>query len=293
MDFRRIKNNIGGKELEKEKQKERLKYAFACTFEEGDNDEQLLSWEEIDQLEPKEKKLYLDKLTVEEYESLPIRGGDSLTSNIDFKLKKYEKRKAWVNTTVENNLYEYELGMKLLSKDERQFSQQKIPRSLDYMATYMLGSLDIESSRNLEYSFYMTEDDYGKRSIAKNIVSMDLEENEHIHANDTVLGGEPYEIRRNRLIGLLKLDKMNYEQKRKLISMGLIEKDNPNSDLYKTMSDLYEIIINSVKKNSDKEIVDMLISGMIEEDIAQNIGCSRQNINKKIKRIVDYIGNWK
>ena len=249
---------------------------------------------QVEEMTPVDRESYLDKLTVDQYESLEITGGSSMTSSHDYRLKRYSKRKEWVDKTIENNLDEYSLGMAMIPLDNRQFIDHKIPRALEMMGKYLLKSQDILSCRELdEYSFYEDESEYAKRKISKDTAVIDQHE-----AASAFENGEPlatnhgFEERLDYLVGLLDISAMTQDEKRKLLSVGISQKDNKGSEIQSQMSKIYDDIIENLKKKDDKDIIDLLISGKTEEQIASILGGTRQNINKKIKRIIEHIGSW-
>lgn len=254
----------------------------------------ILPPKEFDKLSSEEKLVYLDKLTIEQYESLEIIGGNSITSKHDYRLKSYNKRKEWVDKTIENNLDEYSLGMAMIPLDNRQFLDHKVPRALDMMGKYLLKSRDILSCRDLpEYTFYEDETEYAKRKISKETAVLDQQEAAAAFENgDPLATNYGFEERLSFLIGLLNISEMNYEEKRKLLSIGISQKDNKGSEIKDQMERIYVDIIENAKKEEDKLIIDLLIDGKTEVQIASIVGGSQPNINKKIKRIVKHIGSW-
>lgn len=254
----------------------------------------VLPSKEVSEMSDVDKEKYLNDLTVDQYESLEITGGDHITSSHDYRLKRYSKRREWVEKTIENSFDEYSLGMSMIPLDNRQFIDHKVPRALDMMGKYLLKSHDILSCRKLpEYTFYEDESEYAKRKIGEDTVVLDQQE-----AASAFENGEPlstnhgFEERLNFLVGLLDISSMNHEEKRKLLSLGISQKDNSGSEIQHQMKEIYDDIISNLKKEDDKKIVDLIVEGKTETEIASIIGGSQPNVNKKIKRIVGHIGSW-
>lgn len=258
----------------------------------------LLSEEEINEMNQLEKESYLEKLTTNQYESLPIAGGKSISAPHDYRLKRFKKRKEWVEKTVDNNLEEYEYGIGTLLNGGMncpRFETQKVPRALDYMGSYLLKSHDVTSPRQLDgYSFYVDEREYNNHSSMKDTILMDSDESVDLFSDKDEyinIQTEEFSSRIWGLVNMLKLEEMNYQEKKKLLYRGIAEKDNPTSGLQEVMQSLYDSIVNNLQKESDKEIIDLVIAGKTEEEISLIQNCSQPNISKKIKRIVKYMGS--
>ncbi|MBO1087121.1 hypothetical protein [Enterococcus mundtii] len=253
---------------------------------------QLVSIKEIEAMNEIDKMSYLKKLTTEQYESLPISGGYTLTTKADYLLSTFKKRSEWVDKTIENSLDEYAVGMNMIISDGRQFGEQKTPRALDFMGSYLLESLDILSPRSLvEYPFYVDERAYESRKHNRDVITFDTQEAATVFEEGESINNTPeFGKRINRLLQMLVLDEMTYDEKRRLVTKVIKEKNNVGSELQQVMTVLYEDIISNVKKKEDVKIIDLLIEGKTESDISKIIGSTQPNINKKIKRIINYIG---
>lgn len=211
----------------------------------------------------------------------------------DNTLDKYNERELFVEKVVEAHFDEYELGMKMLVVDDRQFSQQKVPKAIDWLGTYLLKSKDIVTCRRLgEYTFYYDEKDMKRGKIASNTISVDLEASRNLHGNKSVFDEPTYLERMDYLVKRLRLNEMDLNQKKKLIRMGLKYKDKAGHELQETMKDLYQVICGGVWKDSDVEVIDLLVLGYKEKEITELLGGTQQNMHKKIDRIVDRIGKW-
>lgn len=253
----------------------------------------LLSEAEIDEMDRSQKEKYLERLTTNQYESLTIRGGQGITARHDNRLKRLDKRKEWVEKTIENSLEEYECGLETLLNTGARFETLKVPRALDFMGSYLLKSLDVDSTRELEdYVFYVDEREYNSHGTTKDTIHIDLEENEDLFRDEGLDYGESSEFssRVCRMLEMLDIGEMEYEEKRALLYKGLAEKDKPFSGLQEVMSHTYNLVISEMNKETDKEIVNMIIQGKTEEEIAKYQNCTQQNINKKIRRIIRNMG---
>lgn len=181
-----------------------------------------------------------------------------------------------INDYIENNML----------KGEARIEERPINITIGQMATYLLRSEEVESSRKGAYSFYETEQDYrkvkiGKASIATDISSRDDISKEHFdkYKHDECLVESVYE--------LFNFDNMTPDDKKKLIKIGLKEKDNTHSSLREVMQSAYDYIMDMLTDDKDKEIVDMLIEDRTESEIAKIIGIAQPNVNKRIKRICE------
>lgn len=254
----------------------------------------LLDESVINEMSKADKERYLEKLTTNQYESLTIHGGRSLVARHDNRLKRLSKRTEWVEKTIENNIEEYEYGLDTLLNGGARFETQKVPRALDFMGTYLLKSLDIETTRMVdEYNFYVDEREYNSHGSMSDTVYVDIDENVDLFSdrrNDDSYQQDGFSARLYKMLEMLNLEEMEFEEKKKLLYRGIPEKDNPLSALRDIMQNVYELVMNSISKESDKEIVVMIIAGKTEEEIALHQNCTQQNINKKIKRIVNNMG---
>lgn len=252
---------------------------------------ELISLEELEQMNDLDKESYLNKLTTEQYESLPISGGESIISKADYRLGSYQKRKEWVEKTLENGFEEFQVGISTMLQDDRQFSEQKVPRALDFLGSYLLESLDIKSPRALEeYPFYVDERAYESRKHNRETISFDPQESVIVFEDKGNGEHVEYSERLVRLINMIDLPNMSYKEKRRLVTKVLKEKDNTASDLQFVMTKIYQEIITGIKKEEDRELLDLIIIGKTESEIAVMLGSSQQNINKKVKRIINKIG---
>ena len=86
---------------------------------------------------------------------------------------------------------------------------------------------------------------------------------------------------------LFNFNEMTPDQKKRLIKKGLKEKDNEYFAIREDLRSAYEYIMDMLTDEKDLDIVDMLISGMTEAEIADEMGVKRQGINKRIKNIVE------
>ena len=226
---------------------------------------EMVSQEEYEAMSKYEREDYLMNLTTEQYETMEIYGGlNGITSKHDYKLKSLEKRCEWTEKTVENSFDEYCIGLANIPLEDRPFLEQKVPRALDMMGTYILESQGITSPVKLEeYPFYKTEQQYGDRSIAKSTIPFDPIEALSVFENGRTLQDPvKYEDRMDYLINLIDLDNMNYKQRRKMISTLLLEKDNPESYLQEDMQKLYDSMLGTLKKEDDKKIFEYMVNGL-------------------------------
>lgn len=211
----------------------------------------------------------------------------------DRSLKKWDEREAFVEKVVETHIDEYELGMKMLVVDDRQFSQQKVPRALDWMGTYLLQSTDLKSCRALDdYTFFYDEKDMNRRKTASLTFAVDFGASQDLHCKKSVFDIPCFDIRVESLKKRLLLDQMDRGQKKRLIKLGLKYKDREGHELQEVMVVLYNTIKDGAWKESDINIVDLLILGYKEKEIAEELGETQQATHKKINRIVDRIGKW-
>lgn len=201
----------------------------------------------------------------------------------DSNLKTLAERISFVDNIVDSNIDEIneyiETGM--LKKDRR-IEKQPLNITIEQLGNYIIRSSDAPSSRDGEYSFFETEGDYrktaiGKKSIASEEVSSEGFTN-YISEDFLQVGYD-----RNKLFNF---DTMTPESKKKLIKLGLIEKDNEHCGIKDDLQSAYEYIMDMLKNEKDREVVEMLISGMTEVDIANAMGIKKQSVNERLKIIV-------
>lgn len=247
---------------------------------------EILPDEVVKAMRVEDREDYYKKLTTEQYESLEIVGGKSITCPHDYLLKSYNKRKEWVEKTIKNSFDEYCIGLANIALTDRQFEEQKVPRALDMMGSYLLKSRDIESPRKIEDTFHIAEEDFLKTKISKESTVIDVSSGVF-----DISRQKETSLDIGRIKELLNVHNMNFDEKKKLVTKGLPFKDEEDSDLCVFMKELYFDICSNLQKEDDKIILDLMISGVSEEDISNNLGTTRQNINKKIKRIISNIGS--
>lgn len=205
----------------------------------------------------------------------------------DNELKKLEDRKEHVEKILNENceMIEDYIENSMLNGNAR-IEDKGINITIEQLATYLLKSQDAESCRSGEFTFYETERDYRSRyKIGKNTYSTDMGGRDDI----SKIHYDSYEEEcfLPPMHELFNFDTMTPEEKKSLIKLGLKEKDNEYSELRDTMSSAYEYIMDMLTDEKDRVIVDMLIQGRIEADIAKVVGINRPNVNKRIKRICE------
>ena len=203
----------------------------------------------------------------------------------DGNLKTLDERISFVENLVASNIDEIneyiESGM--LKKDIR-IEQQPLNITIEQLGNYIIRSNDTPSSRDGEYSFFETEGDYRKTAIGKNSVSSDESSNEWFENDviEEVLYDEYNEYNRYKLFNF---DNMTTEDKKRLIKFGLIEKDNEHCGLKDDLKSSYEYIMDMLTDDKDRFVVEMLMIGMTESDIAKELGVVQSSVNRRIDRI--------
>ena len=169
---------------------------------------------------------------------------------------------------------------------ESAMENSEIARTIEEQATYLLNGKDVESGRKQEYSYYRNESDYRSNySVGGNTISTDFGEREDLH--ETYDPNENLNIIIDNVNSLFYLDKMSIEEKKRLIKIGLKEKDNELNDLSYLMMELYEYILDTLDDDVDRKVVEFCSKGLTELEIASMIGVSRRSVNKRINRICE------
>ena len=207
---------------------------------------------------------------------------------LDNNLKTIDERLNFVENIVDEN---YRLDMQIrhtVMNGNRRAEEKPLNITIERMGTYLLRSSDIESCRKGDYSFFEAERDYRKMKVGKASISTDFASEEEFRDysindddddNDIDFKYDKYR--------LFNFNEMTPDQKKRLIKKGLKEKDNEYCTIREDLRSAYEYIMDMLTDEKDLDIVDMLISGMTEAEIADEMGVKRQGINKRIKNIVE------
>jgi len=204
----------------------------------------------------------------------------------DNSLKTIDERREYVEKLLGNNVEmidEHNHGAMLES--DRLSENMPLNITIEEFGTYLLKSGDAESCRSGEYTFYETERDYRSRyKIGKASIATDMSSNDEFidYAGESVENNVEYDKYK-----LFNFSEMTIEQKKNLIRVGLKEKDNPNCAIKDDLQSAYEYIIDLLSDVKDKMIVEMLISGRAEPDIAASLCMTQQAVNKRLNRICE------
>lgn len=206
-------------------------------------------------------------------------------NRFDNTIKSLEDRNRFIENLIEENkeLIGQYISTSMLDGDKRT-EERPINITIEHLATYLLRSDGVESSRKGDYTFYENEKRYRQYAIGKACIATDTSNRDDLakehydrYKHDSCLSFSPYE--------LFDFGKMTSDEKKRLIKHGLKEKDNEYSELKEIMSSAYEYIMDMLTDEKDRLIVDMLIEGRKESEIAKCIGIAQPNINKRVKRI--------
>lgn len=204
----------------------------------------------------------------------------------------YEERYAEVNRIIDSNLSEYEYRVKMTVKDNRPFSKQLLPNVLDNMGSYLLMSHDIESPRELlDYPFYFSESDFGRRELAKTTQIVDLQNNAWIIENgNDFMREEGFEERVQFLIKKLNMNTMTFNEKKKFVKKVLPEMYNPESNIQQEMYNIYLVMCKSLTSPTDRMVFDLLVQGNSYNTIAEKTGMPVSTIYWRVDKIIENIG---
>lgn len=201
----------------------------------------------------------------------------------DNSLKTIDERREYVEKLFDENVEmidEHNHGAMLDS--ERLSENMPLNITIEEFGTYLLRSSDVESSRSGDNTFFETEKRYRQYAIGRASIATDMNSNDEFidYAGEEMC--ESY-----NKYDLFNFDKMTPEQKKNLIRLGLKEKDNPDCAIKDDLQSAYEYIIDLLGDVKDKMIVEMLISGRAEPDIAASLCMTQQAVNKRLNRICE------
>lgn len=206
-----------------------------------------------------------------------------MTSNLLKQIRKFDNG---LDTYIERTEFIEELYADVDLVGSTAMCNSEMARTLEEQATYLLNSKDVESGRKQEYAYYRNESDYRSNySVGINTVSTDFEQREDLH--EVYFSESESNITIDNVNELFYLDNMTVEEKKRLIKIGLREKDNDKNSLSDTMQDLYEYILDILDDDIDKRVLTLCSNGLTELEIADHIGVSRRSINKRINRICE------
>lgn len=204
-------------------------------------------------------------------------------NKFDYSLRSYDERNDYINKLLESNIEEFS-NPEMLQDDKTMRDKETI---LERCGTYLLESKGLLSERSLEESFYITESQYRKRAIGKNSISTDIEQREDLHQHYDEHNELHTKLNNQYIYRLFNLNKMDFASKKRLLKFGLKQKDNPENELSKTMEDIYEMVVETIQNQKDRDTLDLFISGLTEQEIAIKQNVSQQAINKRICKIIE------
>lgn len=167
----------------------------------------------------------------------------------------------------------------------KRFEERPINITIEALGTYLIRASDTESSRSGEYSFFETEKDYRKVKIGRDSISTDVSSDEgfaNYHCTSDINYGSGYDKHT-----LFNFDLMSVDDKKRLIKTGLKYMDDVNIAFSEDLRSAYEYIMSMLEDERDKLIVDMLIDGMTESEIAKKLGIVQSSVNRRIDRMCD------
>lgn len=155
---------------------------------------------------------------------------------------------------------------------------------LEQIGTYIINSSDVDSCRNGDYSFYENERRYRQYAIGKATFSIDVSDSGNT-LSEVYMEDKYFEEDEQ-----IKIDLSIYDNKqiKRLIRMGISEKDVSSSKLRVYMSKLY----NSVLKKIDEDCIDILelmIDNKNDREISEALQIPRRTVNYRGNKIVDCI----
>lgn len=202
----------------------------------------------------------------------------------DNSLKTIDERREYVEKLLGDNVEmidEHNHGAMLES--DRLSENMPLNITIEEFGTYLLRASDVESTRSGENTFFETEKRYRQYAIGKASIATDMTTNDEF----VDYAGEDGVCESYNRYNLFNFDNMTPEQKKNLIRLGLKEKDNPDCAIKDDFQSAYEYIIDLLSDVKDKMIVEMLISGRAEPDIAASLCMTQQAVNKRLNRICE------
>ena len=200
----------------------------------------------------------------------------------DNSLKTIDERREYVEKLLGDNVEmidEHNHGAMLES--DRLSENMPLNITIEEFGTYLLKSGDAESCRSGEYTFYETERDYRSRyKIGKASIATDMSSNDEFidYAGESVDS-----------CLYINVSTMDSTQVKRLIRMGLSEKDVDGSGLQDVMSEIYEISRKRIDEK-DLPVFEMMVDGMSDGEISDALGIPRRSVNYMVNRIVKSIG---
>ena len=190
-------------------------------------------------------------------------------------IKTFEERKDFIETLYQDK--------EVL---EEAMHNDKIAKTIEEQATYLLNSSDVSSGRKIEESYYRDEVDYRSNyPIGNKTISTDIEQREDIHQTTNHIDEMFNED--SRFDDMFCLLNMTTEEKKKLIKVGLKEKDNKDSTLQEVMQRLYDEIMSKLTDEIDKKIVELIHFDISMDSISDELNINKRNVYKRFERICE------
>lgn len=205
-------------------------------------------------------------------------------------LKTIEERVQHVTNLLEVENYDMidTYSRTSMLEGNKRFEERPINITIEALGTYLIRANDTESSRSGEYSFFETEKDYRKVKIGKDTISTDTSLSDEIGGMG--IASDTYFAKEERKDLTLDVSELDSTQIKRLIRMGLSEKDNKTSKLQRTMAVIYNDIDKVVVGDLDKDILNLMVSGLSDEEISVELSIPRRTVNYRVNKIVGLVG---
>lgn len=213
--------------------------------------------------------------------------GGKVTKKLDYSIKNYEKRKEYVNNEVILENYNRKKWAKNGGAD---YNMEKI-------SNYLVRSLDLERERDLDYSFFKDESAFWSRYRVEYNDKEEACEPKTIMINDCLIDKsleystaiDMLDEANNGLISNLFLNELEVKNKRSLISTYKLYIDKIESYwLLDNIAEFFRMVFINCKNDRDIECVMLIEDGYADIDIAEIMGVTRQAVNKRINRILEF-----
>lgn len=205
-------------------------------------------------------------------------------------LKSYEDRREYAESILEENVDMIDnYARTRMLDDDRLFEDKPINATLEEWGTYLLRGAEVDSARVGEYPFFETEKDYRKMRIGEKSISVDVNSEDKFD----LFGGLDSNLdKEDEEPMVIDLDSMGSKEIGRLIRLGISEKDEESSKLRIFMQDFYDYIVEELKKEIDKDIFGLMITGKNDIEISEILGAPRRTINYRVNKITGIAGNY-
>lgn len=206
----------------------------------------------------------------------------------DSRIKDLEGRIDYVNNIIDENMETVEDFMAISASDGILADSNPFNITVEQLGTYLLRSNEAGSSRNGDYSFFETEKDYRKLKIGSNSVAVVFGDNDGEYQiedegcdTESNLGYETFCERLN------SIDTMSGSEISNLLKKGSKVEvlESINQDIAESIKNAHKEILRRLEDEIDIRVVNMVISGMKETEIAKVLGINQSSVNRRFFNI--------